>query len=81
MSEQKKRTFKVFLYVNFKSEYVIYLVECILCNIEYGGKAESIIFNAKLNNHKKDTKKLDSILLCKHFQQQEHNFDKHYTKN
>ena len=49
--------------------------------IQYGGKAESIVFNAKLNNHRKDRKKLDSILLCKHFQQQEHNFDKHYTKN
>ena len=41
--------------------------------IQYGGKAESIVFNAKLNNHRKDRKKLDSILLCKHFQQQEHN--------
>ena len=32
--------------------------------------------NLRLNNHKKVTKKPNSILTCKHFQEQGHNFDK-----
>ena len=33
--------------------------------------------NLRLNNHRKDTKKPNSILACKHFQEQEHNFNVH----
>ena len=58
MSQQTKRT--------FKSEYVIYLMECILCKMQYVGKAETA-FNLRLNNHRKDTKKPNSTLACKHF--------------
>ena len=40
------------------------------------GKAETE-FNLRLNNHRKDTKKPNSILACKYFQEKEHNFNKH----
>ena len=33
MSQQTKRTFNIFFNLNCKSEYVIYLMECILCNM------------------------------------------------
>ena len=38
-------------------------------------KAETV-FNLRLNNHRKDTKKLNSILTCKHFQEKGHNSNK-----
>ena len=44
--------------------------------MQYVGKAETA-FNLRLNNHRKDTKKPNSILTCKHFQEQGHNFSKH----
>ena len=34
-------------------------------------------FNIKLNNHRKDTKNPNTILACRHFQQQGHNFNSH----
>ena len=51
-------------------------MECILCKIQYVGKAETA-FKLRLNNHRKDIKKPNSILVCKHFQEQGHNFKKH----
>ena len=56
-----------------KSEYVIYLLECILCKIQYVGKAETAL---NLDNWK-DTKKPNYILACKYFQKQGHDFNKH----
>ena len=44
--------------------------------MQYVGKAETA-FNLRLKNHRKDTKKPYSILVCKHFQEQGHNFNKH----
>ena len=40
-------------------------------------KSSDSIFNLGLNNHRKDTKKPNSILACEHFQEQRHNFNKH----
>ena len=34
-------------------------------------------FNIKLNNHRKDIKKLDAILACRHSQEKKHIFNKH----
>ena len=76
MSQQAKQEFKIFFKLNCKSEYVIYLMECILCKMQYVRKAETA-FNLRLNNHSKDTKKSNSILACKHFQEQGHNFNKY----
>ena len=51
-------------------------MECILCNKQYVGKAETS-FNIRLNNRRKDVKKVDAIMACKYFQQESHNFNKH----
>ena len=78
MSQHTKRTFNIFFNLNCKSDLsiVIYLIECILCQMQYVGRAETA-FNLRLNNHRKDTKKPNSILACEHFQEQGHNFNKH----
>ena len=44
--------------------------------MQYVGKAETA-FNLRLNNHRKDTKKPNSTVVCKHFQEQGHNFKKY----
>ena len=51
-------------------------MECILCNKKYVGKTETS-FNIRLNNHRKDVKKVNTIMICKHFSEESHNFDKH----
>ena len=71
-----KTNIYIFFTLNCKNEYFIYLMECILCKMEYVGKAE-IAFNLRLNNHRKDTKNPNSILAWKHFQEKGHNFNKH----
>ena len=59
--------FDVWFNLNCRKECVICLMECILCNIQYVGKAYST-FNIRLNNQRKDSKEANSI--------QEHNFNK-----
>ena len=76
ISQQTKRKFKIYHQVNCKSEYVVYLMECALCNKKCVGKAETA-FNIRLNNHRKDTKNSNAILACRHFKQQGHKFNSH----
>ena len=76
MSQLTKRTFNIFFNLNCKSECIIYLMECILCKMQYVRKAETAL-NLRLNNHRKDIKKSNSILACKHFQKKGHNSNKH----
>ena len=76
ISQQTKRKFKIYHQVNCKSEYVVYLMECTLCNKKCVGKAETA-FNIRLNNHRKDTKNSNAILACRHFKQQGHKFNSH----
>ena len=66
MSQQIKRTFNIFHKLTCKSQYVIYLMECILCKIQYGGKSETP-FNLRLNNHRKDVYNPKAIPVCNHF--------------
>ena len=54
-------------------------MECILCNKQYVGKAETK-FNKRLNNYRKDVKKVDAILTCKHFQQESHIFKENFLR-
>ena len=49
-SYQTKKTFKIFHELNCKSRFVIYLMECTLCKIQFIGKAETS-FKIRLNNH------------------------------
>ena len=75
-SQQTKKIYKIFHNVNCASSYVIHLIGCILCNKQYVGKAETSL-SIRLNNHRKDVKKVDAIMICKYFQQASHNFNKH----
>ena len=78
INQQTKRTFNIFFNLNCKSEYVIYVMECILCKMQYVGKVETV-YNLRLNNHRKDTKKPNSILACEDFEEQGHDFN-NYAK-
>ena len=55
-STRTRETFTIFHQVTSHSNYVIYLLECIMCKIRYVGKSETS-FNIRLNNHSKDIKK------------------------
>ena len=51
-------------------------MECELCNKQYIGKSETT-FNLRLNNHRKDVNKRNSLQADQHFQLPGHNFNKH----
>ena len=55
---------------------MIYLLECLLCKIQYVGKSETP-FHIKLNNHRKDIKNPHAIETWKHFNNCNHVFLKH----
>ena len=65
--------------INCKSKYVIYLFECNLCNSQYVGKSETT-FNICLNNHRKDVKDPNALLVDKHFTLPASNFNNNTTK-
>ena len=48
--------------------YVIYLMECTLCEKQDVGKSETS-FNIRLNHYRKVVKKPDMILVCRYFQE------------
>ena len=56
--------FKIYHRVNCKCSFVIFLLECYICNIQYIDKSETL-FNIKLNNHRKD------------FNRHDHDFNNH----
>ena len=73
-SNQTKRIFCIYHNLSCKSKYVIYLLECTKCKIQYVGKAETE-FNIRLNNHRKDVWKPDAIPASHHFSGKNHNFN------
>ena len=75
-SNQTNRIFQIYHNLNCKSKYVIYLVDCIKCKIQYVGKAKTE-FNIRLNNHGKDLWEPDAILASRHFSDKDHNFNTH----
>lgn len=75
-SNQTNRVFNIYHEITCKSQWVIYLLECILCNIQYVGKSETP-FNIRLNNHRKDVNSPKAIPACLHFRKERHNFLKH----
>ena len=76
---QKKPTFQIFHNLTCKSQNLIYLLHCRICQLQYVGKSETP-FSICLNNHRKDSESQASILACKHFN---HNFQQHaeFTRN
>ena len=75
-SNQTNKTFKIYHRVDCKSSFVIYLLECYICNIQYVGKSKTT-FNIRLNNQKKDVKNPNAIPACKHFTRNDHDFNNH----
>ena len=73
-----KRKFTIRHNLNCRSDKVIYLIECTLCdNKAYVGKSETPS-NLRTNNHRSDAKKADSIEVDKHFfDNKDHSFEKH----
>ena len=65
-SSQTNRIFRIYHSLNCKSKYVIYLLECTKCKIQYVKKAETG-FNIRLNNHRKDVWKPNAIPARCHF--------------
>ena len=57
-------------------EYVIYLLECTNCKIQYVGKAETE-FNIRLNSNQKDVWKQDAIPASRRFSGKNHNLNTH----
>ena len=76
-STQTRETFTILHQVTCHSNYVIYLLECSLCKIQYVGKSETA-FNTRLNNQRKDIKKPNAIEACKHFNK---TACKHFSKH
>ena len=67
------KTYQIFHQLNCKSSYIIYFLKC---QLYYIGKSETE-FNIRLNNHRKDITKKDSIPALYHFGIEGHNFDIH----
>ena len=68
----------IFHNVSCKSSFVIYLVECRKCNNkQYIGKTWNQACT-RIYGHRSDAKRKDSILIDRHFQEQDHNFDQHF---
>ena len=75
-SIQIKEKLNTYHKISCKINYVIYLLECLSCEIQYVGKSETP-FYIRLNNHWKDIKNLHTIKACKHFNNWNHVFHKH----
>ena len=59
-SQQNEWILTIIQQVNCKSDFVIYILECKKCQMQYVGNAETD-FNSRLNNHRKDVYKLYAI--------------------
>ena len=77
-SNQTKKIFQIYHNLNCKSKYVIYLLECTKCKIQYVRKVEPE-FNIRLNNQRKDAWKSDAIPASRDFSDKNHNFNTHST--
>ena len=75
-SIQTKEKLNIYHKISCKSNYVIYLLECLLYKMQYVGKSETP-FHIRLNNHRKDIKDPHAIEACKHFNNCNHVFHKH----
>ena len=73
------KVYKIFHRVNCKSKNAIYLGFCEKCNHKpYVGKVESQGTNKRINKHRSDAKKPDSIPVDKHFLLPDHDFDRDF---
>ena len=74
---QNCQVYHIFHTMDCQSTWVIYVIECRICKLQYVGKSETG-FNLRLNNHRNHIKsKVSSCELTEHFLQntRTHNFD------
>ena len=76
-STRTNQVFKMYHNTDCKSMFVIYLLECTICKLQYVGKSEPP-FNIRLNNHRKDSSsvKEETIVASRHFQNPGHKFNR-----
>ena len=53
---QDDKVFDIFYTVNCQSTFVIYIIECWICRLQYVGKTKTA-FNLRLNNHRNHIKR------------------------
>jgi hypothetical protein len=75
-SNRTNRSYDIFHKVNCKSKWVVYLMECIICRTQYVGKSEWPM-NMRINKHRNDVPRSDSLDVCQHFRNPGHHFDTH----
>ena len=75
-SQKTKKRYNIFHKVNCKSKFIIYLLECTICLLQYVGKSEWPM-NIRINKHRNDVFRVDGLDVCQHFQENGHNFNKH----
>ena len=64
---------------NCRSKNAIYLGFCVKCNLEqYVGKVESQGTNRRVNKHRNDVTRPDSIAIDQHFNQNDHDFNRDF---
>ena len=66
------RTFQIYHNLKCKSKYIIYLLECTECKMQYIGKAKTE-FSIKLKNHQKNVWKTDTTPASRQFSDKQHN--------
>ena len=64
-SYQTQQRYTIFHKLNCKSKFIVHVMECALCKVQYVGKAETAL-NIKLNNHRKDENNPKSIPPSRH---------------
>ena len=77
-TNQVDRTFDILHKVNCQSAFVIYIIECRICKLQYVGKRETA-FNLRLNNHRNHIKRgFSGSEFTEHFlhNSRTHNFDR-----
>ncbi|XP_068670909.1 uncharacterized protein [Montipora foliosa] len=74
---QNCKLYQIFHTMDCQSAWVIYVIECKICKLQYVGKSETV-FKLPLNNHRNHIKsKVSSCELTEHFlhNTRTHNFD------
>ena len=80
-SPNNNKTFTIFHTMDCQSSWIIYIIECNICKLQYIGKSETA-FNLRLNNHRNNIKKgVSSCELTEHFlhNKRTHDFDNNAT--
>ena len=70
------KTYQIFPQLNYKSSHIMYLLECLKCQVQYLEKSETD-FNIRLNNHSKHVARKNIIPTSNHFNIEGDNFNIH----